>query len=152
MVAWALLPLALVSLVMASTAVIQLAFLPWNHLLQLIPLMLSVVSLVLLYVTLRRLFNVTKIIIAPPRLMIQQGPLPRWKSSELNTENIQKIEVRPYTWKSKGRTLICYHLWAVFVDGKETCLLERDATEEQVIFARDEINAGLNMGKAGSEG
>lgn len=42
--------------------------------------------------------------------------------------------------------MIHHHLWVVHTDGTETCLLERDATEEQSSHLCEEVQRVLGAG------
>ena len=45
-----------------------------------------------------------------------------------------------------GAEVLHHHLWVVHQDGTETCLLERDATEEQSGYLCQEVQRVLNVG------
>jgi hypothetical protein len=148
MASWALLPLALVAAGIPVMLVLKTRELPWNHPIQSLPAIFGIVALIFAFVVMRRLVNTTRIEVSPERIRISHGPLPWRRSMEVASATIHRIEVRPYRWRYDAAEVIHHHLWVVHRDGTETCLLERDATEEQTNHLRDEVQRVL--GTAGT--
>ncbi len=153
MASWALLPLGLVAAGIPVMLVFKTRVMPWNHPIQALPAIFGVVALIFAFVVIRRLVNTTQIEVTPERLRISHGPLPWQRPVEVSSATIRRIEVRPSRWRYDGAEVIHHHLWVVHNDGKETCLLERDATAEQSSFLCEEIQrvlgAGVENGAAG---
>jgi hypothetical protein len=149
MASWALVPLGLVTAAIPVLLVLKLRDLEWNHPLQLMPAVFGVFGAGFVFVVVRRLVNKTRIEVTPDRIRISHGPLPWRRPLEVVAESIRQLEVRPYYSRHEGVGAVSYHLWAVQRDGRETCLLERDATAEQSGYSRDEIQRVLDAGPAG---
>lgn len=149
MASWALLPIALAAVAVAITVFRAVYGVPWNDALQLLPLVFGLVGVVFLYKVILRLVNVTRLEITPQCIKISDGPLPWWRSSDVSAGKICRIEVRPYRWRYNGREVTYYHVWAVHIDGKETCLLERDTDSQQANSTRDEMQRVLGAGISG---
>jgi len=148
MASWALLPLGLVAAGIPVMLHLKLREVRWNEPIQLILVVFGVVGVVFLYIVIRRLVNVTRLEVTPQRITISHGPLPWRRPTEVAADTIRGIEVRPYQWRYKGNVVTHYHVWAVYKDGRETCLLERDTTAEQANQVRDEIQRVLDAGAA----
>ena len=146
MASWALLPLALVAAGILVMLVLKTRDLPWNHPIQSLPAIFGVVALIFAFVVIRRLVNATQIEVTPGRIRISHGPLPWQRPVEVTTASIRRVEVRPYRWRYDGAEVIHHHLWVVHTDGTETCLLERDATEEQSSHLCEEVQRVLGAG------
>ena len=148
MASWALLPLGLIAGAIPVMLYIKLRDMPWNDPIQLLLVVFGIVGIVYLYLVIRRLVNVTRLEVTPLRITISHGPLPWRRPSEVAMETIRRIEVRPFLWRYKGTVVTHYHVWSVHENGRETCLLERDAMAEQANFVRDEIQRVLDAGAA----
>ena len=143
MTSWALVPMTLVANGLAVAIGYKMRELPWNHPLQLVTLVFGGAALVLLYLVVRRLVNVTRLEVTPERITITHGPLPWRRGREVAKNTIRGIEVRAFHWHHKGNRIKHYHVWALQEHGQETCLLERDTTAEQANHVRDEIQRAL---------
>ena len=148
MASWALLPLGMVAASIHVGLFFKLRDLPWNDPIQLLLVVFGIVGLVFSYIVIRRLLNVTRLEITPQRITISHGPLPWRRPSEVATDTIRTIEVRPDQWRYEGSVATHYHVWSVHKEGRETCLLGRDTTEEQATQVRDEIQRILDVGAA----
>ena len=148
MASWGLLPLGVVAAAIPIGLFFKLRDLPWIDPIQLVVVVFGIVGLVFSYVVIRRLLNVTRLEVTPQRITISHGPLPWRRPSEVATDTIRKVEVRPFRWRYDGNVATHYYVWAVHEDGNETCLLERDTTKEQANLVRDEIQQVLNAGAA----
>lgn len=146
MASWALLPLGLVAAGLPVLLYLKLRDVRWNDPIQLLLPVFGSVGVVFLYIVIRLLVNVTRLEVTPQRITISHGPLPWRKPSEVPATTIRQIEVRPYRWRYNGREVTHHHVWAVHERGGETCLLERDATEEQANHVRGEIQRVLDTG------
>lgn len=151
MASWALLPLGLVAVAIPVSLFSLLRELPWNDPIQLLLVVFGIVGLIFSYVVIRRLMNVTRLEITPERLHISHGPVPWRKPSEVATDTIRTVEVRRFQWRYDGNVATHYHVWSVRQDGHETCLLERDTTQEQASLVRDEIQRVLEARAAGKQ-
>jgi len=149
MASWGLLPLGMVAATIPIGLFFKLHDLPWNDPIQLVVVVFGIVGLVFSYIVIRRMVNVTELEITPQRILISHRPIPWRRPSEVATDTIRKIEVRPFQWRYEGNVATHYHVWSVHEDGHETCLLERDTTEEQANLVRDEIQQVLDAGAAG---
>lgn len=149
MASWALLPLGIVAVAMPVGLFFKLRDLPWNDPIQLLVVMFGIVGLIFGYIVIRRLVNVTRLELTPQRITISHGPLPWRRPSEVAIDTIRTVEVRPYQWRYEGRVATHYHVLSVHKEGRETCLLERDTTEEQASYVRNEIQRVLDAGAAG---
>jgi hypothetical protein len=148
MASWGLLPLGVVAAAIPIGLFFKLHDLPWNDPIQLVVVVFGIVGLVFSYIVIRRLLNVTELEITPQRISISHRPIPWRRPSEVATDTIRKVEVRPFQWRYEGNVATHYYVWAVHEDGNETCLLERDTTKEQANLVRDEIQQVLNAGAA----
>lgn len=149
MASWGLLPLGLVAAVIPVGLFFKLRDLPWNDPVQLLVVVFGIVGLVFSYIVIRRLLNVTRLEVTPQRIRISHGPVPWRRPSEVTTDTIRTVEVRPFQWRYDGGVATHYHVWAVHEEGQETCLLERDTTAEQANLVRDEIQHVLEARAAG---
>ncbi|MEQ1748960.1 MAG: hypothetical protein ABL974_06030 [Prosthecobacter sp.] len=145
MASWALLPLALVVVGGVVALFRAVHGIRRDDPILLIPLFFGIVAIVFSYIVLRRLFNVTRLVITPQRITVSQGPIPRWRSFETSAESIRQIEVRPYLWRYNGSEVTYHHVWVVHHDGLETCLLERDETKEQAHYVQVEVQRVLGL-------
>ncbi len=152
MASWALLPLGLVAAAIPVGLFFKLRELPWNDPIQLLVVVFGIVGLIFSYLVIRRLINVTRLEVTPERLCIRHGPVPWRRPSEVATDKILKVEVRPYQWRYDGGVATHYHVWAVHQEGHETCLLERDTTKDQANRVRDEIHHVLEARVAQKRG
>lgn len=148
MASWALLPLGMVAAAIPVWLLFALSDLPWNDPIQLLLVVFGIVGLIFSYIVIRRLLNTTRLEVTPQRITISHGPLPWRRPSEVATDTIRTIEVRPYQWRYEGSVATHYHVWSVHKEGRETCLLERDTTKEQATQVRDEIQRILDAGAA----
>lgn len=144
MASWGLLPLGLVAAAIPVLLFFKLRDMPWNDPIQLLVVVFGVVGIIYSYIVVRRLMNVTRLEVTPQRIRISHGPILWRPPSEVATETIRKIEVRPYHWRYKGSVVTHYHVWSVHENGRETCLLERDTTAEQANLVQDEIQRVLD--------
>lgn len=149
MASWGLLPLGVVAAAIPVGLFFKLRELPWNDPIQLVVVVFGIVGLVFSYFVIRRLINVTQLEVTPERIRISHGPVPWRRPSEVATDTIRSVEVRPFQWRYEGRVATHYHVWAIHDDGHETCLLERDTTKEQANLVRDEIQQVLAAGGVG---
>jgi hypothetical protein len=148
MASWALLPLGIVAAAIPVALFFKLRDLPWNDPIQLLFVVFGIVGLIFSYIVIRRLLNVTRLEVTPQRITISHGPLPWRRPSEVATDTIRTVEVRPFQWRYEGSVATHYHVWSVNKEGHETCLLERDTTKEQATQVRDEIQRILDAGAA----
>lgn len=149
MASWALLPLGIVAVAMPVGLFFKLRDLSWNDPIQLLVVVFGIVGLIFGYIVIRRLVNVTRLELTPQSITISHGPLPWRRPSEVAIDTIRTVEVRPYQWRYEGSVATHYHVWSVHKAGRETCLLERDTTEEQASYVRNEIQRVLDAGAAG---
>lgn len=144
MASWALLSLGMVAAANLVGLFFKLRDLPWNDPIQLLVVVFGVVGMVFTYLVIRRLVNVTRLQVTPERIRISHGPVPWRRPSEVATETIRTVEVRPYQWRYEGSVMTHYHVWAVHEDGRESLLLGRDTDAEQGNHVRDEIQLVLD--------
>jgi hypothetical protein len=149
MASWALLPLGLVAAAIPVGLFFKLRDLPWNDPIQVLVVVFGIVGLVFSFIVIRRLINVTRLEVTPERIRISHGPVPWRRPSEVATDTIRSVEVRPFQWRYEGNVATHYHVWSLHNDGHETCLLERDTTKEQANLVRDEIQRALDARAAG---
>lgn len=152
MASWGLLPLGMVAAAIPVGLFFKLRDMPWNDPIQLLVVVFGVVGLVYSYIVIRRLVNVTELDVTPQRIRITHRPLPWRRPSEVATDTIRTVEVRPFQWRYEGNVATHFHVWSVHEDGHETCMLGRDTTEEQANLVRDEIQQVLDAGVAGKTG